>query len=141
MENKLSSSADQYSNRPATEADVKAGRADKVGESVYYTQKAKEVAAPRMTVINNNGDNKPTAAEVGQTNFNKIITNGIKSGKAIKGKDGLYLKVTNGKGVLYKIDATGLKIPVDTTGDDLQDMVNEIGGTIQVDNTGRKKIK
>ena len=141
MENKLSSSADQYSNRPATEVDVKAGRADKVGESVYYTQKAKEVAAPRMTVINNNGDNKPTAAEVGQTNFNKIITNGIKSGKAIKGKDGLYLKVTNGKGVLYKIDATGLKIPVDTTGDDLQDMVNEIGGTIQVDNTGRKKIK
>jgi hypothetical protein len=142
MENKLTSSGDQYSNRPATEEDVKAGRADIVGESVYYTQKAQEVAAPRVTNVNvNGGNNKPTAAEVGQTNFNKIITNGIKSGKAIKGKDGLYLKVTNGKGVLYRIDATGLKIPVDTTGDDLQDMINEIGGTIQVDNMGRKKIK
>ena len=141
MDNKLSASSDQYSNKPATLEDVKAGRADEVGEKVYYSQKAKEVAAPKMTVINNNASNKPTATEVGQTNFNKIITKGIKSGKAIKGKDGLYLKVTNGKGVLYKIDATGLKIPVDTTGDDLQDMVNEIGGTIQVDNTGRKKIK
>jgi hypothetical protein len=142
METKLSSSTDQYSNRPATEEDVKFGRANKVGQSVYYRQKSEDVATPKVENAGRGGDdNKPTAGEKAQQAFDNLIAKRIKKGEAIKGKDGLYLKVTNGKGSLYRIDATGLKIPVDTTGDSLQDMINTIGGTIEVDNTGRKKIK
>jgi len=100
METKLSSSADQYSNRPATEADVIARRADKVGEKVYYTQKSQEVATPKAERSANGGDDKPTAAEIAQDKFNGRIKSlistkkgGVKVGKytlsVIKGKWGL----------------------------------------------------
>jgi hypothetical protein len=100
MDAKLGGSSDQYSNRPATEADVKALRADKVGETIYYTQKATEVATPKAESSEGTGDDKPTAAEIAQNKFNDRIKSlistkkgGVKVGKytlsVIKGRWGL----------------------------------------------------
>jgi len=130
-----------YSRRIAKEEDVKAGRASKVGKWVYYTQKEEEVATAKAEQQGGEDTNKPTADEKKQTAFNNLIIERIKTGKAIPGKGGMYLKVINGKGVLYKFNADGVRLPVDTTGDDLQDMINTIGGTVEVDNKGRRKIK
>jgi hypothetical protein len=138
IENKLGKT---YSRRVAKEEDVKAGRASQIGDWVYYTQKSNEVATAKVEQQGGEDANKPTADEKKQTAFNNLIIERIKTGKAIPGKGGMYLKVINGKGVLYKFNADGVRLPVDTTGDDLQDMINTIGGTVEVDNKGRRKIK
>ena len=138
VENKLGK---EYSNRPATKEDVDNKRALKIGDPVYYTQKSTIVTIPKPEQPGGDDRNKPTADQKNQEAFNNIIIERIKSGKAIPGKDGLYLKVTNGKGSLYKYDSSGLKVKIDTKGDDLQDLVNTIGGTVDITKIGRKKLK
>ena len=142
MENKLSASSDQYSNRPATEADVKAGRADAVGESVYYTQKAQEVAAPRMTVINNNGsDGKQTAAEDARVELNTKIHEVI-AGTALSTPmiNGYQLMKKNGKWGLF--DKDGIENPNTEGIRDPWKLQSVLGGTaIKGEKWQRKKLK
>jgi len=144
MENKLSSSADQYSNRPATEEDVKAGRADKVGESVYYTQKAKEVAAPKMTVINNNnsgGGDKQTAAEDARVELNTKIHEVIANqASATPFVNGLQLMKVAGKWGLF--DKDGIENYNTRNIHDPWKLQSVLGGTaVKGENWQRKKLK
>jgi len=129
-----------YKRRVAKEEDVTAKRANKVGDWVYYSQSEKIVATAKAEQSGGEKDERP-ADQKNQDAFDNLIAARIKSGEAIKGKDGMYLKVKNGKGSLYKFNAEGVRMPVDTTGDSLQDMINTIGGTIKVDNTGRRILK
>lgn len=91
IENKLTSSSDQYSNRPATDEDVKAGRANKTGELVYYSQKAREVTAPKTTVINNNNSGGKKTESI------ESITKRI--GNIQKGQIGVF--EANGRKIAY----------------------------------------
>ena len=75
VENKLGK---QYSNRPATQADVDNKRAMQVGDPVYYTQKSTTVATPKAEQ-SENGD-EATAAQKSQKAFNDRVTNLISSG-------------------------------------------------------------
>ena len=70
-----------------------------------------------------------TGTQRNQADFNKEIAKKVKSGGVIKGKGGLYLNVKNGVGTVYKIDSSGLKVPVESEGDTLEDMISQIGGT------------
>ena len=147
METKLGSSSDQYSNRPATEADVKEGRADKVGEKVYYTQKAQEVAAPKMTVINNNNSgDKQTAAEDARVEVNTKIHEVI-SGKALSTPmiNGYQLmKKKNEKGVLEwgLFDKDGIENPNTEGIHDPWKLQSVLGGTaVKGEKWQRKQLK
>jgi len=70
-----------------------------------------------------------TGTQKNQADFNREIATKVKNGGVIKGKGGLYLDVKNGVGTVYKIDSSGLKIPIESEGDTLEDMISQIGGT------------
>jgi len=143
MDNKLSSSSDQYSNRPATEEDVKAGRANEVGELVYYSQKAKEVAAPKMTVINNNnsGGDKQTAAEDARVEVNTKIHEVI-AGKALSTPmiNGYQLMKKKGQWGLF--DKDGIENPNTEGIHDPWKLQSVLGGTaVKGEKWQRKQLK
>ena len=142
MDNKLSASSDQYSNKPATEEDVKAGRANEVGEKVYYTQKAREVAAPKMTVINNNNSgDKQTAAEDARVEVNTKIHEVI-SGKALSTPmiNGYQLMKKNGQWGLF--DKDGIENPNTEGIHDPWKLQSVIGGTaVKGEKWQRKQLK
>ena len=147
MDNKLSANSDQYSNKPATEEDVKAGRANEVGEKVYYTQKAQEVAAPKMTVINNNNSSdKQTAAEDARVELNtkihEVIAGTALSTPMINGYQ--LMKKKNEKGVLQwgLFDKDGVENPNTEGTHDPWELQSILGGTaVKGEKWQRKKLK
>jgi len=147
MDNKLSSSSDQYSNRPATLEDVKAGRADEVGELVYYSQKAQEVAAPKTTVINNNnGSDKQSAAEDARVELNtkihEVIAGQALSTPMINGYQ--LMKKKNEKGVLQwgLFDKDGVENPNTEGIHDPWKLQSVLGGTaVKGEKWQRKQLK
>jgi hypothetical protein len=147
MDAKLGGSADQYSNRPATQADVIAGRANAIGESVYYTQKAQEVAAPKTTIINNNnGGDKQTAAEDARVEINTKIHEVI-AGKALSTPlIGGYqlMKKKNSKGIMQwgLFDKDGIENPNTEGIHDPWKLQSVLGGTaVKGENWQRKQLK
>lgn len=127
VENKLGK---EYSNRPATQADVDNKRAMQVGDPVYYNQKSTTVAIPKAEQSGESGDgeNKPTAAEKSQTAFNDRIANVIRSGKGGVSKDGYTFMKMNGKWGLY--DKDGVSKPGTENISNPRELATFIGSTI-----------
>lgn len=125
VENKLGKT---YSRRVAKEDDVKAGRASKVGDWVYYTQKSSEVTIPKTEQSGGDGENKPTAAEKSQAAFNDRIANVIRSGKGGVSKDGYTFMKMNGKWGLY--DKDGVSKPGTENISNPRELATFIGSTI-----------
>jgi hypothetical protein len=73
---------------------------------------------------------KPTAAEKSQKALNSEINDAVRYGGTVKGKNGLYLKVKGGKASVYKLDSDGFETPITVPGSSLNDMVVQIGGTL-----------
>ena len=147
MDNKLSASSDQYSNKPATEEDVKAGRANEVGEKVYYTQKAQEVAAPKMTVINNNNSgDKQTAAEDARVELNtkihEVIAGEALSTPMIGGYQLMKKKNAKGKLAWGLFDKDGIENPNTEGITDPWKLQSVLGGTaVKGEKWQRKQLK
>lgn len=73
---------------------------------------------------------KPTAAEKSQKALNSEINDAVRYGGTVKGKNGLYLKVKGGEASVYKLDSDGFETPITLPGSSLNDMVVQIGGTL-----------
>ncbi len=133
-ENKLGK---QYSRRIARPEDVEAGRADKVGSWVYYTQKSKEVATAKAEQSGGGEDNKPTAADKAQKAFNDRISNVIQTKKGGVMKDGYtFMKDPKTGWGLY--DKDGIKKPGTENISNPRELASFIGSTIPLPKSGLK---